>query len=131
MQSMAKLHTYYVTNLSTEVNYASAGLTNEELYNELNQSFNDTIEFSDEELREQEEELNQAENEQIDDEDKREMPETGNEIILENYFNFNEELQRAMEMEVRVIVEVERESEYDHGNRNFDISALLDANLRV
>ena len=52
---MAKLHTYYVTNATTEMNYAHSNLSEEELYKTFNESLNFT-EFSDE-IREQEEEF--------------------------------------------------------------------------
>jgi spore coat polysaccharide biosynthesis predicted glycosyltransferase SpsG len=129
MQSMAKLHTYYVSNASTEMNYAFSGLSEEQFFVELNKSFNEITEFSEEELEEQEKEYNQAEEEENLDKDNEEIPKEGNEIILEKYFNINEELQRALEVEVRVVVEQEESRHYDHGNKDFDINAVLDANL--
>ena len=48
---------------------------------------------------------------------------------MENYFNFdNQDLQRALEMEVRVVIEQET-TDYDHGEKNFNIDALLNANF--
>ena len=129
MQSMAKLHTYYVSNASTEMNYAFSGLSEEQFFVELNKSFNEITEFSEEELEEQEKEYNQAEKEENLDKDNEEIPKEGNEIILEKYFNINEELRRALEVEVRVVVEQEEARHYDHGNKDFDINAVLDANL--
>jgi hypothetical protein len=132
IQSLAKLHSYYVSNASTEMNYAFSGLTEEEFFKELNKSFNDITEFSEEEIDEQEEEFNQTEEENEEEnleEDKEELTNDGNEIIMEKYFDINEELQRALGVEVRVVIEQEAEEPFDHGDKEFDINALLDSTL--
>ena len=50
---------------------------------------------------------------------------------MDKYFDINDKLQKALGVEVSVIIE--RESviitPYDHGDKNFDIDALIDANL--
>ena len=38
MQAMAKLHTYYVSNASSEMNYAYSDLTNDEFYKAVSES---------------------------------------------------------------------------------------------
>ena len=49
---------------------------------------------------------------------------------MDKYFDINEELQKALEVEVRVVIEQEPViTPYDHGDKSFDIDALLDANL--
>ena len=128
MEAMAKLHTYYVTNATTKMNYTHSNLSEEELYKTFNESLNFT-EFSDE-IREQEEEFDFIEDNDEDfaEENETEIPNKNNEIIIENYFDFNnQEFQKALKIDVKVIIE---ETEYiDHGNKNFDINAILDANL--
>jgi hypothetical protein len=57
IQSMAKLHSYYVNNAPKELNYAFSNITEEEFFRELNKSFNDIVEIS-EEIEEQEKEFN-------------------------------------------------------------------------
>lgn len=132
MQSMAKLHSYYVTNASTEMSYAHIDLTDFEFYKAVNESFGEFADFSDDEIQDQENELNRIESENDDNalsENNSEIPEIGNEMIMENYFNFdNEEFQRALEMNVRVVIEQEV-TNYDHGKNDYDINSLLDANL--
>jgi hypothetical protein len=49
MQTMAKLHTYYVSNASKEMNYAFSGLTQ-----------NDFLKFSEAEIDDQEKEYDQT-----------------------------------------------------------------------
>ena len=50
-------------------------------------------------------------------------------MIIKNYFNFNDEdLQKALELEVRVVIEQEIIN-YDHGENDYDINALLNANF--
>lgn len=131
MQSMAKLHSYYVTNASTEMSYAHSNITDTEFYNAINESFNDITEFSDDEINEQEVELNIAEYDDNDNlaENNKESPEFGNEITIENYFNFDDkDLQEALKMEVRVVIEQDINN-YDHGEKNYDIDQLLEANF--
>ncbi len=131
MQSMAKLHSYYVTNASTEMSYAHSNITDTEFYNAINESFNDITEFSDDEINEQEVELNIAEYDDNDNlaENNKESPEFGNEITIENYFNFDDkDLREALKMEVRVVIEQDINN-YDHGEKNYDIDQLLEANF--
>ena len=52
MQSMAKLHSYYVTNTSTEMSYAHIDLTDSEFYKAVSESFNEFTDFSDNEINE-------------------------------------------------------------------------------
>jgi predicted ribosome quality control (RQC) complex YloA/Tae2 family protein len=130
MNSLAKLHMYYVSNASTELNYSFSGLTEEEFFKELNKSFNDITEFSEDDIEEQEKEFDQNENEKEDlDQDNEELQER-NEIIMEKYFDINEELQKALGVEIRVLIEQEEQTSYDHGEKEFDINALLDSTLK-
>ena len=132
MQSMAKLHSYYVTNASTEMSYAYTDLTDFEFYKAVSESFNEFTDFSDDEINEQEDELNTLEYEDDNGnlfENNKEAPEVGNEMVMENYFNFNDkDLQKALELEVRVVIEQEI-TNYDHGENDYDINALLNANF--
>jgi hypothetical protein len=132
MQAMAKLHSYYVTNASTEMSYAHMDLTDSEFYKAVSESFNEFTDFSDDEINEQEDELNTLENENDNGnlfENNKEVPSIGNEMTVENYFNFdNEDLQKALDLEVRVVIEQEI-TNYDHGENDYDINALLNANF--
>ena len=132
MQSMAKLHSYYVTNASTEMSYAYTDLTDFEFYKAVSESFNEFTDFSDDEINEQEDELNTLEYEDNNGnlfENNKEAPEVGNEMVMENYFNFDDkDLQKALELEVRVVIEKEI-TNYDHGENDYDINALLNANF--
>ena len=53
---MAKLHMYYVANASTQTNYVYTDV-GDKFYEELNQSLNDEIDFSNEEIEDLEIEL--------------------------------------------------------------------------
>jgi hypothetical protein len=115
MQAMAKLHSYYVTNAATEMNYAYTDLTPSEFYKALSESFNKFTDFSDEEIKEQEYELDLK----YDDdgnltEDESVTPEGSNEIVMENYLNFNDEdLQKALALDVRIVIEQQEITNYD------------------
>jgi hypothetical protein len=132
MQAMAKLHSYYVTNAATEMSYAYTDLTPSEFCKALSESFNEFTDFSDEEIQDQEYELDFEcdDNDLTEDKSKSVTPESGSEIIMENYFNFNDEnLQKALAMDVRVVIEQQEITNYDHGENNYDINALLDTNF--
>ncbi|PKB96524.1 hypothetical protein RhiirA5_470842 [Rhizophagus irregularis] len=94
----------------------------------LNKSFNDITEFS-EEVEEQEEEFNQPDEEEDFDQDNEELPKENNEIIIDKYFDINEELRKALRVEVRVVIEQPAVSAYDYGEKEFDINELLDSTL--
>ena len=129
MQTMAKLHTYYVSNASKEMNYAFSGLTQDDFLNELNKSFNDITEFSEDEIEDQEEEYKQSDEEEDLDQNNEETLMRGNDLILDKYFDINVELQKALEVEVRVVIEKEAVPSYDHGERVFDIEDLVNSTL--
>ena len=124
MEAMAKLHAYYVTNVTTELNYVRSNITERELHQMINQSLDD----GDDEIRE-DKELNENENDEEDlEEDEKEIPDHNNEIIIENYFDLNDqEFQKALEVDVRVVIE--EPNQFDHGSSDFDINALINANL--
>jgi len=134
MHAMASLHAYYVTNASFEMKYAFSGLSDQQFFAELNKSFNN-LSFSEEEIEEEKDELFQLEVEDNEDEDlaqdQEELSKADNKIIMDKYFDINDELQKALGMEVSVIIEREPViiTPYDHGDKNFDIDALIDANL--
>lgn len=128
IQSMAKLHSYYVNNASKEMNYAFSNITEDEFLRELNKSFNDIAEFS-EEIEELEEEFNQPGEEEDLDQDNEELPKENNEIIIDKYFDINEELRRVLGVEVSVVIEQPAVPAYDHGEKEFDINELLDSTL--
>jgi hypothetical protein len=114
--------------------YAFSGLSDQQFFAELNKSFNN-LSFSEEEIEEEKDELFQLEVEDNEDEDlaqdQEELSKADNKIIMDKYFDINDELQKALGVEVSVIIEREPViiTPYDHGDKNFDIDALIDANL--
>ena len=132
MQAMVKLHSYYITNTSTELNYAHIDLTDFKFYKAVSESFNEFTDFSDDEINEQEDELNTLKYENDNDnlfENNKEVPSINNEIIMENYFNFDDEdLQKALELKIRVVIEQEI-TNYNYKENDYDINALLNANF--
>ncbi|RIA91834.1 hypothetical protein C1645_736800 [Glomus cerebriforme] len=110
MQLMAKLHSYYVTNTLTEMSYVHTDLTNFKFYKAVSKSFNKVTDFSNNEINEQKDELNTFEYKDNSNliENNKETPKIGNEMVIENYFNFNNEnLQKVLKMKVRVVIEQE------------------------
>src|ERR1043166_2418732 len=97
METMAKLHTYYVTNAKMEMNYVQSNISEEELH----QMFNKSLNYDDDDDNEEEEK--EVNNDDFE-EDEKEMLADYNEIIIENYFDLNnQEFQQALKMDVRVI----------------------------
>src|SRR5436305_14793237 len=88
MHVIASLHTYYVTNASSEMKYAFSGLSDQQFFAELNKSFNN-LSFSEEEIEEEKDELFQLEVEDNEDEDlaqdQEELSRADNKIIMEIY----------------------------------------------
>ena len=127
---MTKLHVYYVSNASKELNYAFSGLKQEDFLNQLNKSFNDITEFSEDEIEDQEKEYDQPDegNNDLDHNNEKTLVE-GNEIILDKYFDINVELQKALEVDVRIVIEKEAVPVYDHGEKEFDVDELLNSTL--
>lgn len=50
-------------------------------------------------------------------------------IMIDQYFNINVELQKALEVEVKVVIEKEADPSYDHGEKLFDIDDLVNSTL--
>ncbi len=75
----------------------------------VSKSFNEFTDFSDDKINEQEDELNTLKYENDNDnlfKNNKEVFSTDNEIIMENYFNFDDkDLQKALELEVRIVIE--------------------------
>ncbi len=98
----------------------------------VSESFNKFTDFSDDEINKQEDKLNTLEYENDNDnlfENNKKVFSIGNEMIIENYFNFDDkDLQKALELEVRVVIEQEI-TNYDHEENDYDINALLNANF--
>ena len=127
METMAKLHTYYVTNAKMEMNYVQSNISEEKLHQMFNKSLNYDDDDDNEEEKEEEEEEEEVNNDDFE-EDEKEMLADYNEIIIENYFDLNnQEFQQALKMDVRVIIEEVKD--YDHGEKNFNIDSLLDSNF--
>ena len=114
--------------------YAFSGLSDQQFFAELNKSFNN-LSFSEEEIEEEKEELFQlgVKDNEDDDlaQDQEELSKADDKIIMDKYLDINDELQRALGVEVSVIIEQEPVAitPYDHGDKNFDIDALIVANL--
>ena len=98
----------------------------------VSENFNEFTDFSDDKINKQEDKLNTLEYENDNDnlfENNKEVSSTSNEIIMENYFNFDDEdLQKALELEVRIVIEQEI-TNYDRGENDYDINVLLNVNF--
>ena len=98
MHAMTFLHVYYVTNASSEMKYVFSELSDQQFFAELNKSFNN-LSFSEEEIEDEKDELFQLEVEDNEDEDlaqdQEELSKADNKIIMDKYFDINDELQKG------------------------------------
>ena len=124
METMMKLHTFYVMNTKTEMNYIQSNISKKVLHQMFNQSLN----FDDNDDDDDKDDNKINENDRDFEEDKEETLADYNEIIIENYFNINNiEFQQALKVDVRVVIE--EAMNYNHSDKNFNIDSLLDANF--
>src|ERR1044072_9061203 len=124
METIVKLHIFYVTNAKIEINYVQSNISKKELHQMFNQSlnFNDDNDNYDKDN----DEIN--ENNRDFEENKEEILVDYNKIIIENYFDINNiEFQQALKVNIRVVIE--KVMNYDYSNKNFNIDSLLDANF--
>ena len=126
---MARMHSYYVTNLKSNINYK---LSEQELQNVINQTSlpfdnineekGDNIDDNDEEIEEEEEELD-------DNEEKLAITQINSKFIeFAELIDVNDpEFRRALELDVSVIISpLNEEPEIENDNLDFDINALVE-----
>ena len=117
---MAKLHAYYITNAKAELKYVYQDLPEEKLYEEIEKNLSDYL--TEDDIIEVEEEV-EFENEDLDTNQNEDKDDTNNNRI-DQYLNLvSEELRRLLEVQV-VEVHIEKQP-VDHGEKDFDVNALL------
>ena len=126
---MAKLHSYYVTNASSELKYIFNDISSNQYEKQVEEAIHILQFGEDNELEENE--FIDEENEFIDEEDEIDSEEidlTSNEDF-NNCFDFsNIELCHALEMNISVIIEP-YESDIEYGEIDFDSDELLNTIL--
>jgi hypothetical protein len=117
---MAKLHAYYITNAKDELKYVYQGLQEEKFYEEVKKNLSEHL-ADDDEIIEIEEEFG---DEDLDISDDEGDDTNNNNDRIDEYLNLaSEELRRLLEVQV-VEVRIEKQP-VDHGEKVFDINALL------
>jgi hypothetical protein len=118
---MAKLHAYYITNAKEELKYVYQGLQEEKFYEEVKKNLSEHL-ADDDDIIEAEEEFGDENSDMSDDEN--EDGTNNNDNRIDEYLNLaSEELRRLLEVQV-VEVRIEKQP-VDHGEKVFDINALL------
>ena len=118
---MAKLHAYYITNAKEELKYVYQGLQKENFYEEVKKNLSEYL-ADDDDIIEVEEEF-EDENSDIND-DENEDDTNYNDNGIDEYLNLaSKELRKLLEVQV-VEVHIEKQP-VDHGEKVFDINALL------
>jgi hypothetical protein len=121
---MAKLHAYYVTNAKSELKYVYQGLSEEKFYEEVDKNLSEYL--AEDDIVEVEEDYGYNYDDKDEDEDENGTNNNNNRI--DEYLNLaSEELRRLLEVQV-VEVHIERQP-VDHGEKDFDVNALLQENF--
>lgn len=133
---MAKLHSYYVTNASSELKYMFNSIPDDQYEKQVTEVMH-ILQFGEENELEEDEFID----ENNENDKTNENNENNEEISLlsiiynenlndfNNYFDFsNIELRRALEMDISVVIEP-YESKIEHGEIDFDSNELLDIML--
>ena len=123
IQNMAKLYAYYITNTKAELKYVYQGLSKEKFYEEVEKNLSEYL--AEDDIAEVEEDYDCDDDEdEYEDEDEDENSTNNNNNRIDEYLNLaSEELRRLLEVQV-VEVRIEKQP-VDHGEKDFDINALL------
>ena len=118
---MAKLHAYYITNVKAELKYVYQDLPEEKLYEEIEKNLSEYL--TEDDIIEVEEEV-EFEDEDLDTNQDEDKDDTNSNNRINQYLNLaSEELRRLLEVQV-VEVRIEKQP-VDHGEKDFDVNALL------
>ncbi len=118
---MAKLHAYYITNAKAELKYVYQDLSEEKLYEEIEKNLSEYL--TEDDIIEVEEEV-EFEDEDLDTNQDEDKDDTNSNNRIDQYLNLaSEELRRLLEVQV-VEVRIEKQP-VDHGEKDFDVNALL------
>ena len=131
LQGLAKLHVYYVSNVKTELKFAAQNMSDDDVYNAMQNIFSDEIGL--EEVDEEFENFDQVDDIEddvvdVDNGSDEQFDNDNNEMKIENFFNLaDKELAELLKtQEVHVVIEP---IIIDHGEKEFDIDSLLDKEL--
>lgn len=118
---MAKLHAYYITNAKAELKYVYQGLSEEKFYEEVEKNLSEYL--AEDDIVEVEDDFDYDDDED-EDEGENDNDRNNNNSGIDEYLNLaSEELRRLLEVQV-VEVRIEKQP-VDHGEKNFDVNALL------
>ncbi|CAG8689451.1 10857_t:CDS:2 [Dentiscutata heterogama] len=142
LESIAKLYSYYITNVASELKYANINITNNNNENQIenlirifrfgNQEFNEFDESNEFEYEESDnfDKDENFENEELEFEEFKESQETGILNNVDDYFNFNnDEFRQALNMNISVVIKP-YELEISNNNTKFDTNELLNTLLK-
>jgi hypothetical protein len=130
LQNITQMHSYYVTNLKSNINYK---LSEQELQNVINQTslpFDDTNEQQEDNIDDNDDEIEEIDEEELDDEEEKLAIAQINSKIVEfaELIDVNDpEFCRALELDVSVIIPpLAEKAEIENDNLDFDINALVE-----
>lgn len=137
LQNITKLHTYYVSNAKTELKYVAQDMNNMH-DDEFHQLIRSSIQDIDDDDYDMDGEEDEEEDEDDDDddlvdieEDEKFGEENNNQLLQsENYFNLvSAELAELLKTQEPCVIIEPPVAEIDHGEKEFDLEALLDQHL--
>ena len=128
---MAKLHSYYVTNASSELKYMFNDIPDNQYEKQVEEAIR-ILQFGEDNELEEDEFIDDNEDEFINNEETSPISINFNENIndFNNCFDFsNIELLHALEMDISIVIEP-CEPEIEHRKMNFDSNELLNSMLK-
>lgn len=137
LQNITKLHTYYVSNAKTELKYVAQDMNkmhDDEFHHLIRSSVQD-IDDDDDDMDGEEDEDEEDDDDDDDlvdiEEDEKFGEENNNQLLQsENYFNLvSAELAELLKTQEPCVIIEPPAAEIDHGEKEFDLDALLDQHL--
>ncbi|CAB5307817.1 unnamed protein product [Rhizophagus irregularis] len=127
LESMAKLHTYYITNAKSELKFAYNTLSEDQFQNEIQETLSDPSFFDDDDdnsdYDDEDEDYDQNEDEGDDTEAAN-----NNNLEISRWVNImDKELQELLQTEVKVVIDISPPPPLvDHGSQEFNMEEVLD-----
>jgi hypothetical protein len=127
LESMAKLHTHYITNAKSELKFAYNTLSKNQFQNEVRETFSNLSFFNDDDVESDYDD--DEDNDQNEDENDDANNGTVNNTNLEisRWVNITDkELQELLQTEVNVVIDIPPPPPVDHGSQEFNMEEVLD-----
>ncbi|RGB35014.1 hypothetical protein C1646_759827 [Rhizophagus diaphanus] len=111
LESMAKLHTHYITNAKFELKFAYNTFSEDQFQNEVWETFSNLSFFDNDDV----------ESDYDDDEDNDQNEDENDDANNRSVNIIDKELQELLQMEVNVVIDIPPPPPVDHGSQEFNM----------